>query len=608
MEDTDTLQDVDERDNDRQPMDEREAPGITERPAPPIPKEVAEPRTPAIQPMPPGVAPPVPAAEQPPAIAGPTPGQPAAPAINPAVPPRPPAGALNPNSVAAQNPFNVLLAKEENIHNPFARVLAKVATHVGKGVETLAPDFAQTQEARIKAAEEPSIVAQREAQTADTQEQAKERAAAAARAAGGGLPIDKPIPIFAPTGAPNAGEQIGEQGYDKNGQFHRNLFPTDTVAGPQAQPARTATPGAPVAAGPPPSATGPAGPGFTTMKPQEPQRAALPTPAEAAKLAPVGEDGAKTKNQQIADLPGIKAADFPVTAQTSAEAAEKTLSDARAQSAASERDRNALRVANAPEQAELRKDARLMGYAVDKDGNLAYMSKADADKLHSTFEEVKPTEVNKDRQAIRQLNDVQQNVSRYRTAQNAIKNDISGEAASNMAAILSDKGLGVKIEPFGVGIDLGQLNDVITNTEKAGVWNSLKPEEQDLVLSYLRAKSSVIAYQKALTGIGRTNKEQLDIEMAQLPTPYVGATLANKQLDAFQENIDRATEGFPTNLPGLKSPAQVRKESEAPKAAPKTEFKAPEGAPPAKGVADGKVLKQDGKVVAVAKGGAWAAP
>ena len=38
-------------------------------------------------------------------------------------------------------------------------------------------------------------------------------------------------------------------------------------------------------------------------------------------------------------------------------------------------------------------------------------------------------------------------------------------------------------------------------------------------------------------------------------------------------------------------------------------FKAPEGAPPAKGVADGKVLyDKDHKPVAVAKGGQWTAP
>ena len=561
---------VEELEDERDP---EETPAIQPEPAQPIENVSRE--APAIEPMPRGSAPAVPAAEQPPAIAGPTPGTPPAAPINPAVAPAPPQGALVPGSIAAQNPFNVLLAKEENIHNPFARVLAKVATHVGKGLETFAPDYQQTVAARERAAEEPSIVAQREAQTKDTEEQAQERAAAAAQRAGGQLPIKSPIPIYAAPGTPNAGEQVGERGYDEYGHFHENMFPAGgAVAGPQTEPARmpvAANTGGAGAQTPVPAAAVPAA-GLpartvTTMKPQEPQRPPLATPAEAAKLAPIGDDGAKIKNQQIADLPGIKAADFPVTAQTSAEAAEKALSDARAQSAASERDKNALRVAQAPEEAEKRKDEHLMGYAVDKDGKLAYMSKADADKLHSTFEEVKATEVNKDRQAIRQLNDVQQNVSRYRTAQNAIKENIPASAASAMAAILSDKGIGPKLEVFGVGIDTGQVNDILKGTEKAALWNKLSDPQRDLVASYLRAKSSVIAYQKALTGIGRTNKEQLDIEMEQLPTPYVGATVGNKQLDAFQENIDRATEGFPTNLPGLKSPAQVRAESEKPKEA-----------------------------------------
>jgi hypothetical protein len=593
--DTTTLQELeDERDQQPvEPKEEQAAPSIvaSETPAPAIiPNAAPTPSTPA--------SPPIAPAE--PAALPITPR--ATPAIAPIARPAPAAApALNPNSIAAQNPFNVLLAKEENIHNPFARVLAKVATHVGKGLETFSPDYQQTVAARQHAAEQPSIIAERQAQTKNTQAEAEARAAEAARIAGGQVPIEKPIPIY------SGNEQVGEEGYDKYGNFHRNVFPGVGGGGPPAATApnsNVAGPSGPAVATS--QAGAPAGPALTTQKPLEPQRAPLATPAEQAKLAPIGK-AADTYNQQIKGILGKEAKDYQVGPTTSHEDAEKILSDARARANEISKDKSAERAANAPIAAQERKDARTMGYAVDANGSLSYMSKADADKLHSTFEEVKPTEVNKDRQAIRQLNDVQQNVSRYRAAQNAIKDNISPLAASNMAAILSDKGIGAKIEPFGVGIDLGQLNDVVTNTEKASVWNKLQPEEQNLVLSYLRAKSSVIAYQKALTGIGRTNKEQLDIEMQQLPAPYVGATLANKQLDAFQENIDRASEGFPTNLPGLKSPAQIRKESEGGKSA-SAEFKVPSGAPPAKGVPDGKVLKQDGKVVAVAKGGAWTAP
>jgi hypothetical protein len=75
--------------------------------------------------------------------------------------------------------------------------------------------------------------------------------------------------------------------------------------------------------------------------------------------------------------------------------------------------------------------------------------------------------------------------------------------------------------------------------------------------------ASIPAYQKALTGIGRANKEMLDLELGTIPNPTMSPEdIINKQ-GQFQENIDRATEGFP-KLPGIKSSKQVREETEHP--------------------------------------------
>jgi hypothetical protein len=270
-------------------------------------------------------------------------------------------------------------------------------------------------------------------------------------------------------------------------------------------------------------------------------------------------------NQKIADAlkgTGIDPKPYQVNAKTLRGAANQSLTEAQRAAQEHRSEENAIRVANAPAEADQRKDQRMMGYAVDENGELKYMSKADADKIHSTFEEMKPADVNKDRQSIRQLNDVQKNTSSYRKAIDALPSDLPALAVSNMQAIVSDKGLGAKLEPFGVGFDLGMVNDAIKGTAVASAWNKLKPEERDVVIGYLRAKSSVLAYQKALSGVGRSNKEQLELEMNNIPLPYVGATVADKQMDSWQENIDRATEGFPRNLPGIKSPSQVREETE----------------------------------------------
>ena len=42
---------------------------------------------------------------------------------------------------------------------------------------------------------------------------------------------------------------------------------------------------------------------------------------------------------------------------------------------------------------------------------------------------------------------------------------------------------------------------------------------QDLVDKYFRMMSSIPEYQKAETGIGRTNKEMLDFELKNIPDP-----------------------------------------------------------------------------------------
>jgi len=85
----------------------------------------------------------------------------------------------------------------------------------------------------------------------------------------------------------------------------------------------------------------------------------------------------------------------------------------------------------------------------------------------------------------------------------------------------------------------------------------MSPEAQDVLFGYLRAKGSIVAFQKALTQVGRTSKEALEIEMNNLPSPIMGTDAAGKQLEAFQENIDTASQGL-TKVPWLEHPKDVR--------------------------------------------------
>ncbi len=172
---------------------------------------------------------------------------------------------------------------------------------------------------------------------------------------------------------------------------------------------------------------------------------------------------------------------------------------------------------------------------------------------------VSETDIEKESATTKQLNDVQMNVSRYQNAVNAIPGSISQKSVNHMARILSNDVVNSTVlSPVG----MATLPSILEQGARAADWNALTPEEQQATIGYLRAKGSIIAFQKALTQVGRTSKEALEIEMNNLPSPLVGATVANKQLAAFQENVDTASQGL-TKVPWLETPKDVRQRIES---------------------------------------------
>jgi hypothetical protein len=168
-------------------------------------------------------------------------------------------------------------------------------------------------------------------------------------------------------------------------------------------------------------------------------------------------------------------------------------------------------------------------------------------------------DINKETELTKQFNDVQMNVSRYRNAINVLSNS-AGEHTTEVAHILSegkfDAGHLASLLP---GASLSA--EIVNQKQIAADWNKLTSEEQDAVTGYLRAKGSVIAFQKALTQTGRTSKEALAIEMQNLPSPLEASGPALKQMDAFQENIDTASKGI-VRVPWLPSTQDVRQNIE----------------------------------------------
>ena len=179
-------------------------------------------------------------------------------------------------------------------------------------------------------------------------------------------------------------------------------------------------------------------------------------------------------------------------------------------------------------------------------------------KGYSNPVKVSQGDVEKEYQLNSQINDMQLNTSRYRVALNKMAT-VGPQERLAITHILSDPSVN-NLLLQGVGMPA-----VVSMAEQSGKgrdWNSLKPATQDALIGYLRMKNTALLAQKALTGMGRASKEAMDIELANMPSPIEGATVGNKKLDAWQQNIDQiATRSV--RLPGQDQAQDVRKRIES---------------------------------------------
>ena len=69
-----------------------------------------------------------------------------------------------------------------------------------------------------------------------------------------------------------------------------------------------------------------------------------------------------------------------------------------------------------------------------------------------------------------------------------------------------------------------------------------------------------------MSGSGRSNKEQLDLELQNIPNPLLPKAVREKQFERFQQNIDQVGAGLP-KLVGFDRPQEIRQRIEAEEAA-----------------------------------------
>jgi hypothetical protein len=209
-------------------------------------------------------------------------------------------------------------------------------------------------------------------------------------------------------------------------------------------------------------------------------------------------------------------------------------------------------------------------YAVDPKTGQTVQTTGDEIKAKKYTNPVKVTEgqISKDRDANATMGDVQINISRYDQALKRLPIDANRTA---IAAAINEGGmtLGAHNSALGVQIPTDWFNK-ITNS---AVWGELSGPEQDAVIAYYRAKGAIPAFVKAVTGSGRANKETMDIEMANMPDPTLPKQAAQKQLDAFQENVGQRSKSIP-KLAGVESQREIKQRiddenAEALKSAPK---------------------------------------
>jgi len=175
--------------------------------------------------------------------------------------------------------------------------------------------------------------------------------------------------------------------------------------------------------------------------------------------------------------------------------------------------------------------------------------------LYTNPVDVKESDIRKDTELARQLGDAQLNLSRYRSSTQKLDTLSLSEQRAVAALVGEDK---FKAEFMGAQIPTDWLNKLLTSEN----WRTLPKTAQDAVIGFIGARGAVIAYQKAVSGSGRANKEQLELELQNIPNPLLPTDVRERQFDRFQQNIDQTGAGLP-KMVGIERPKEIQQRIEA---------------------------------------------
>jgi hypothetical protein len=284
-----------------------------------------------------------------------------------------------------------------------------------------------------------------------------------------------------------------------------------------------------------------------------------PTPEEAAKLAPVGPRS-DTYTRQIADLPGIKPADFPVAPTDSQEQAEKTLANARSQSEAMARKQSEERGAASEARANQNEDMKPVQATDPATGKPVITNLGDARKrgLQDVVQvdakametaRATVTNVNLMEQALKNL---KENISDIDSLSAADKRDVN--TILNSRELIPEGGA--------LGYVSGSLGQMLNSALSQAEYSKMTDPAKNILRSIITLRESSLGLGKLETGGSRAMQAAIDAINATIPgRPLLTSKDAEQQLRQFADRLDE-----------IKSEAPVMKgESfrENPYAAPK---------------------------------------
>jgi len=163
---------------------------------------------------------------------------------------------------------------------------------------------------------------------------------------------------------------------------------------------------------------------------------------------------------------------------------------------------------------------------------------------------------------------VQVNTTRYaQSLRKPLQPGDTDKMQEIMALNQQTGGTGVSFGQGGVSLNIPVISAKLSKQNLKQMTDdlaALSPNARERLTGYLRTAASVPAYQKAIAGTARSNKETLDLELANIPMPYYDAATAGERLGAWQENIDRASNGYPKNLAGMIHPSSLKSQMSTP--------------------------------------------